>query len=73
MSKQVFVSPSDGDWKVKSVGADRAAAIFDNKAEAVGRARELAINQHAEMIVQNQDGKIGWRNSYGNDPRSSKG
>lgn len=73
MSKQVFVSPLDGDWKVKVVGNDRASAVLDNKAEAVERAIEIAKNQRAELLVQNLDGTIGWRNSYGNDPRKSKG
>lgn len=73
MAKQVFVSPTDGDWKVKIVGNNRASAVLDTKAEAVGRAIEIAKNQHAELLVQNLDGTIGWRNSYGNDPRRSKG
>ena len=73
MPKQVFVSPKDGSWSVKTVGASRAAGIYDTKSEAVEKAREVAINNHAEMTVQNRDGKIGWKNSYGNDPRESKG
>jgi hypothetical protein len=73
MAKQIFVSPNGGDWKVKSVGNQRASALCNTKAEAVERAREIARNQNLEMIVQNSDGKIGWRNSYGNDPESSKG
>ncbi len=70
---QVWVSPSSGDWKVHSAGSERAAGVFDTKAEAVERAREIAINKNAEMFVQNRDGEIGCRNSYGNDPASSKG
>jgi hypothetical protein len=73
MPKQVFVSPFNGDWKVKSVGADRAAGIFNTKSEAVERARELSKNQRAEMSVQNRDGKISWKNSYGNDPVPPRG
>ncbi len=73
MSKQVFVSPAGKDWKVKTVGADRAAGIFDTKSEAVEKAIELAKNNDAELRVQNRDGKIGWCNSYGNDPRNIKG
>lgn len=73
MAKQIFVSPLGNDWKVKTVGKDRAAGIFDDKADAVERAREIAINNRLELIVQNRDGQIGWRNSYGNDPRNIKG
>ncbi len=73
MAKQVFISPSDEGWKVKTVGAERAAAILETKAEAVKKGIEVAKNSQAELLVQNLDGTIGWRNSYGNDPRRSRG
>ena len=73
MSKQVFVSPDNEGWKIKVVGNQKASVIIENKADAVERAREIAINKHAELLVQNKDGTIGWRNSYGSDPRKSKG
>ena len=73
MANQIFVSPSGEDWKGKVVGNQRASVICDTKAEAVERARDIARNQGLELIVQNLDGTIGWRNSYGNDPRRSKG
>lgn len=73
MAKQIFVSPDGEDWKVKVVGNQKASAILDTKAEAVERAIEIAKNQHLELLVQNLDGKIGWKNSYGNDPRNIKG
>ncbi len=73
MANQIFVSPDGEDWKVKVVGNQKASAICDTKAEAVERAKEIAQNQRLELLVQNLDGTIGWRNSYGNDPRKSKG
>ncbi|OGG41672.1 hypothetical protein A3A21_02920 [Candidatus Jorgensenbacteria bacterium RIFCSPLOWO2_01_FULL_45_25b] len=73
MINQVFVSPDGEDWKVKVVGNQKASAVCDTKAEAVERAKEIAQNQRLELLVQNLDGTIGWRNSYGNDPRKSKG
>ena len=73
MPNKVFVSPFGNDWKVKIVGSERVAGVFDTKAEAVERAIGLSKNQSAELFVQNRDGKIGWKNSYGNDPRSIKG
>ncbi len=73
MTNQIFVSPNGGDWKVKVVDNQKASAICDTKAEAVERAREIAKNQHLELLVQNLNGTIGWRNSYGNDPIRSKG
>lgn len=73
MANKIFVSPAGEDWKVKVVGNQKASAICDTKAEAVERAREIAQNQHLELLVQNLDGTIGWRNSYGNDPMRSRG
>ena len=69
MVHQIFVSPNDEGWKVKVVGNQKASALCDTKAEAVERAKEIAQNQRLELFVQNLDGKIGWKNSYGNDPR----
>jgi hypothetical protein len=31
------------------------------------------MREKVEHIIQNKDGQVGERNSYGNDPRSSKG
>ena len=73
MARQIFVSPFGDDWKVKTVGKDKAAGIFENKANAVEKAREIAVNNELELIVQNRNGRIGWRNSYGNDPIETKG
>lgn len=73
MINQIFVSPNGKDWKLKVIGNQKASAICDTKAEAVERAKEIAQNQHLELLVQNLDGTIGWRNSYGNDPRKSRG
>ncbi len=73
MAKQVFVSPSADGWKVKTVGTERAAGIYETKAEAVEKGIGIAKNSQAELLVQKLDGTIGWRNSYGNDPRQSRG
>ena len=73
MGRQVFVSPAGEDWKVQTIGAGKAAGIFDTKSEAVKKAINVAKNNKAELRVQNRDGKIGWCNSYGNDPRQIKG
>ena len=42
--------------------------------EASGAAgRERALRDKVEHIIQNKDGQIGQRNSYGHDPRSVPG
>lgn len=74
MSKKVFVSPTgDGQWKAKTVGTERAAGVFERKSQAVQKATEIAKNIGGELYVQNEDGKIGYRNSYGNDPCPPRG
>ena len=73
MAKPVWVTPSNEGWKVKSEGADRAAAILPTQGAAIERGREIAKNSKSELIVQGENGRIREKNSYGNDPRRTKG
>ena len=68
MSKNQWVVPHDRGWAVRGEGNSRNTAIFTTQAAAVARAKEIAIRQRSEMIVQGRDGKIRSRDSYGNDP-----
>ena len=43
------------------------------KDRAVEAGRKLAQARQMEHFIHNADGSIGKRNSYGNDPRQSKG
>lgn len=54
-------------------GASRSSGNFSTQAEAWERAKELARKAKSEAYLQGENGKIRERNSYGNDPRSSKG
>lgn len=67
----------DGQWKNKVEGGQRASSTHDTKAEAQKAGREMARERDVEHVVKNMDGRIGKgggsKNSYGNDPRSSKG
>jgi hypothetical protein len=63
----------DGVWKNRPQGNDRASNTAANKADAVAKGREMAKDRKVEHIVKKLDGTIGERNSYGNDPRKSKG
>ena len=58
--KQVWVSHDNksNEWRVHTPGAKRDIAHTETKASAFERAREVAINQHAELKVQNMNGKI---------------
>lgn len=75
--KNVHVVPdhSDGDlnWKIKTEGSEKAYRIVENKAEAETIARQVAINNNAELIVHNKDGRVSERNSYGHDPFPPRG
>jgi Uncharacterized protein conserved in bacteria (DUF2188) len=42
---------------------------YSTKDEAVSAGRARARSDKTEHVIHNQDGTIGERNSYGNDPR----
>jgi Uncharacterized protein conserved in bacteria (DUF2188) len=65
--------PRDGEWVVEREGATRASSRHRTQAEADERARAVARREQAELIVHGRDGKIRHRESYGNDPASSRG
>ena len=71
--KNQHVVPLGNGWAVKSAGADRATVITTKQSDAITAARNIARNNHTELIVHGRDGKIRERNSYGNDPNTSKG
>ena len=63
----------DGGWDIKQAGAQRSSGHFDTKQEAVDRGRQISQNQKTEFVIHNKDGRIGQKDSHGNDPRRSKG
>lgn len=76
MSRKVVhvVSDKKGGWDVKSEKAERAAANFENKSDAIGRAKEIAKNVPLGQIkIHGLDGKIQTEHTYGEDPRKYKG
>lgn len=48
-------------------------AAYETREAAVEAGRELAKETSVELIVHRQDGTIGERDSYGNDPRDIPG
>lgn len=68
--KNVHVLPNktNHNWIVKSEGSARAAGAFSTKAEAKSAGAIIAKNNHGELFIHNQDGKISNRNSFGHDP-----
>lgn len=63
----------DGQWKSTVAGSSRAAHVDGTKAEQQAVGREMARERGVEHEIRNLDDTIGAKNSYGNDPRSSKG
>lgn len=64
-NKQVHVVPSEVGWKVVKPHASRASAVYTKKADAVQRAKRLAINEGSSLVTHRQDGRIITVKSYG--------
>ncbi|MBC1456241.1 DUF2188 domain-containing protein [Listeria newyorkensis] len=64
---------SDGTWNVKGAGNSKATSIHPTQKEAIDSARQIAKNQKSELFIHGSDNKFRARDSYGNDPKSSKG
>lgn len=73
MGKNQYVVTSNGKWGVRGEGNSRLTAVYDNQADAIKTARQIAINQKSELFIQGRDGKFRDRNSYGNDPFPPRG
>ena len=68
MGTNQWVSPRDGKWAVHGEGNQRDTKLFDRQSDAAAYARNIAINQKSEVIIQGRNGKIRSKDSYGNDP-----
>jgi hypothetical protein len=69
----VHVVPSDKGWQVKVEGSSRARSTHSTQTQAAGAGRDVARRNESELLVHGRDGQIRARNSYGKDPRRSKG
>lgn len=63
----------DGRWGSKREGNQRDSAVFDTQAEAWKHSKEQARQDGGEAYLQNRQGQIRERNTYGHDPRETKG
>ena len=73
--KRVWVSPDgEGGWNVKTQGVSRAAGNFEDKVDAIERAKEIAQSGSlGQVLIQKRDGTIQTEHTYGKDPRKYKG
>lgn len=75
MARVVYhVLPEGDDWKVRRAGAGRAEGVYENKSDAVERAKVLAKGARLGQVkIHKQDGSIQTEHTYGEDPRRYKG
>lgn len=64
-------NPNGAGWVNQLKG--RVTSTHRLKQRAVEAGRELAQERKTEHTIHNLDGSINQKNSYGNDPRQSKG
>lgn len=63
----------DGKWRNRIQTGDVLSGDYDTKEAAVEAGREEARRRKVEHIIKKQDGTIGAKNSYGDDPRDTAG
>jgi hypothetical protein len=71
--KNQHVVPHSDGWAVKGAGNQRATSVHPTQREAIESARDIARNQHSEMLIHGENGRIRERNTYGDDPNPPKG
>lgn len=69
----IHVVPHSRGWGLKSSGSSRSSKVFRTKAEAFSAGRISAIGRKTELFIHNRNGRIGYRNSYGNDAFPPRG
>lgn len=71
--KAVHVVPAGGKWAVKKEGSVKASSSHRTQAAASKAGKSVAKQEKTELYVHGRDGRIRERNTYGRDPRKSKG
>lgn len=66
--KDVHVVPKGNKWATVHPGNDRASAVFSTQEQAVSQGRQIARNNHSELLIHGRNGQIRARDSFGNDP-----
>jgi hypothetical protein len=69
----VHVIPSDKGWRVQIEGTGGARSTHPTQAEAAKTARRIARENRSELLIHGRNGQVRARNTYGRDPRRTKG
>jgi uncharacterized protein YdaT len=67
----VHVVPHGDSWALEVAGNKQET--FDTQKEAVRRGRQLAEQEHGELVVHGEAGQVREKDSHGNDPPSIPG
>jgi Uncharacterized protein conserved in bacteria (DUF2188) len=68
MGKNQHVVPRDESWGVRGAGNGRDTSHHATQGDAIDAARDIARNQHSEVVIHRPNGQIRDSDSYGNDP-----
>lgn len=66
------VHAPSGGWENKREKSTSSLGKFTTKVEAEKAGRDQAKHDKTEHVIHKMDGKIGEKNSYGNDPNPPK-
>lgn len=62
------VRHSDGGWARRREGATRVSDRHRTQKDAIGIAKDRAINDRVEVVIHGRKDRIRDKDSYGNDP-----
>ena len=66
--KDQHVVPHGNKWAVKGAGNSKATKVTPTQKDAIDIAKEIAKNNHSEVVIHRPNGQIRDKDSYGNDP-----
>ena len=72
MGKNQHVVPDGTNWGVRGENNSKLTSTHQTQRSAINAARQIAINQHSEVVIHGRDGKIRDKDSYGHDPHPPK-
>lgn len=64
LDNAVHVLPDEDKWVVKTAGAKQASDRFDNKDEAIDRAKTIAKNKATQLVIHRSDGTTQTTHNY---------
>lgn len=57
-AKHQHVVPHEEGWAIKGEGNTKYTGVFDRQSDAIDRAKEIARNYNADVIIHSSDGTI---------------